>query len=340
MPAWGRVPPSLRQTPRPMSVYLSHPVYALGSDRHTLADAASGNLLWSEPQVLAEAGLEFHHRAGGQQSAYDLALACARKLEAALGGEGSLKQTHALLYATCLPVNANRGRWEDFTASGDVKHLLDYPASHLQSELGMDEAIVIGLEQQACTSMLGAIRLASLLLAGEPAMSQAVCLTADRFPPGARYEQAYNFISDGAGAVRVSREPKGFRVLACHQITNGAMARASDDETVGFYFSYTQKLLEETLAKAGMSVADLSYIVAQNTNRKAWQILAALMKFDYARVLMPTIGSVGHVISGDNVVNLAHADAAGTFAPGDRVLLTMAGYGLNWQAVLLEKVQA
>jgi len=169
-------------------------------------------------------------------------------------------------------------------------------------------------------------------------MSQAICLTADRFPRGARYEQAYNFISDGAGAVLVSREPKGFRVIACHQITNGAMARASDDETVGFYFSYTQKLLEETLVKAGMSVADLAWIVAQNTNRKAWQILAALMKFDYERVLMPTIGSVGHVISGDNIVNLAHADAAGRFASGDRVLLTMAGYGLNWQAVLLEKV--
>jgi len=322
-----------------MSVYLSHPVFALGSDRQTLADAATSNLLWSEASVLAQAGFEFHHRAGAEQSAYDLALTCTRELARVLESDGrSIKGTHVLLYATCLPVNANRGRWEDFAASGDVKHLLDYPASHLQSELGMDDAIVVGLEQQACTSMLGAIRLASLFLNGEPAMSQAICLTADRFPRGARYEQAYNFISDGAGAVLVSREPKGFRVIACHQITNGAMARASDDETVGFYFSYTQKLLEETLVKAGMSVADLAWIVAQNTNRKAWQILAALMKFDYERVLMPTIGSVGHVISGDNIVNLAHADAAGRFASGDRVLLTMAGYGLNWQAVLLEKV--
>ena len=333
------MPGGFGHTSRAMNAYLSHPVFELGSDRRTLADAAAGNLLWSDAGVLAEAGFEIHHRAAERQSAYDLALACARKLSQALEGEGrSLKSTHVLLYATCLPVNANCGRWEDFSSSGDVKHLLDYPASHLQSDLGMDDAIVIGLEQQACTSMLGAIRLAALFLAGEPSMSQAMCLTADRFPRGARYEQAYNFISDGAGAVLVSREPTGFRVLACHQITNGAMARASDDETVGFYFSYTQKLLEETLAKAGMGVADLAYIVAQNTNRKAWQILAALLKFDYERVLMPTIGSVGHVISGDNIVNLAHADAAGRFRPGDRVLLTMAGYGLNWQAVLLEKV--
>src|SRR5262245_50775762 len=111
-----------------MSVYLSHPVYALGSERHTLAEAAAGNLLWSEATVLAEAGFEIHHRAGAQQTAYDLALACAHKLAAALEGEGrSLKSTQVLLYATCLPVNANRGRWEDFAASGDVKHLLDYP---------------------------------------------------------------------------------------------------------------------------------------------------------------------------------------------------------------------
>jgi len=321
--------------------FLSHPVFTLGSERHTLAEAAADKLLHSDVSVLAEAGFAFHHRAAAQQSAYDLSLACARRLgEAVDSDDGSLAQTDVIIHATCLPVNSNRGSWEEFASSGDVKHLLDYPASHLQSDLGMDQAIVVGLEQQACTGMLGAIRIASMFLATEPAMSQAVCLTGDRFPSGAHYEQAYNLISDGAAAVLVSRQPRGFRILACHQITNGAMARASDDETVGFYFSYTQKLVEETLARAGTDISGLDWIVAQNTNRKAWQILAALLQFDFGRVLMPTIGDCGHVISGDNILNLAHADAAGLFKPGDRVLLTMAGYGLNWQAVLLEKVQA
>jgi 3-oxoacyl-[acyl-carrier-protein] synthase-3 len=87
-----------------------------------------------------------------------------------------------------------------------------------------------------------------------------------------------------------------------------------------------------------MSIKELSWIVPQNTNRKAWQILASLLKFDFAKVYLPTLPEVGHVISGDNIINLKHLQEQNTLQPGERVLLFMAGYGLNWQCVVLEKV--
>ena len=116
------------------------------------------------------------------------------------------------------------------------------------------------------------------------------------------------------------------------------MARASDDETVGSFFSYTHRVIQETLAKAGLAINDVSWIVPQNTNRKAWQILARLLKFDFERVYFPTIGEVGHVISGDNIINLKRLADAGLMEPGQRALLFMAGYGLNWQCVIVERV--
>ena len=87
-----------------------------------------------------------------------------------------------------------------------------------------------------------------------------------------------------------------------------------------------------------MDVGDLDWIVPQNTNTKAWQILARLLKFDFSKVFFPTIGEVGHVISGDNIINLKRLADDGLITAGQRALLFMAGYGLNWQCVIVEKV--
>jgi 3-oxoacyl-[acyl-carrier-protein] synthase-3 len=319
-----------------MPAYLHDIALALGDTEHSLAETAASGLLFSAPQHLAAAGFAKHRRAGADQSAYDLAH------QALAGIADALADADALIAATCLPLNANAGDPERFAATGDVKHLMDYPASRLQRALGLDRAIVLGLGQQACTSMLGSLRLAAMLLDAEPEFAKVVCVSADRFPPGARYEQTYNLISDGAAACVVTRTTPdargGFRIVAVHHITNGALAAAADDEIVGTFFSVTHRLVVELLAKARLAASDIAWVLPQNTNPKAWTIMARLLGIDPARVLMPTLPEIGHVISADNMANLQRADNEGRFRPGERVLLTMTGFGLNWQAVLLEKV--
>jgi 3-oxoacyl-[acyl-carrier-protein] synthase-3 len=71
-------------------------------------------------------------------------------------------------------------------------------------------------------------------------------------------------------------------------------------------------------------------------NPNAWRILAQLLEIDFERVYFPTLPEVGHVISADNIINLDHLVRSGRLQPGQKVLLCMAGYGLNWQAVILE----
>jgi 3-oxoacyl-[acyl-carrier-protein] synthase-3 len=251
-----------------------------------------------------------------------------------------LTEIDSIVYATTLPCNGNAGDERRFRESGDVKHLMDFPVSRLQAELGLTRAQVFGLNQQACTGFLGAVSLARYVLAGEPAFARVLCLTADRFPEGALYEQAYNLISDGAAACIVQRErqAESFRILGSHAITNGAMSFASDDETMGQFFTYTHRLIQEALAKAGLSINRLRWIVAQNTNRAAWRVLSSLLRFDFERVWLPTLATVGHMISGDNIVNLRQLIADGRLERGDKLLLVMAGYGLNWQCLILEKV--
>ena len=184
--------------------------------------------------------------------------------------------------------------------------------------------------------MLGSLRLARALIE-QREQDRVLCLTSDRFPRGALYEQSYNLISDGAAACVVSREEAAYEYVGGHQITNGALADASDDETVGSFFNYTHRAIQETFSRAGLSSRELAWIAPQNTNRKAWQILARLLGIPVERVAMRTIAETAHMISGDNVVNLADLDAAGLVKPGDLVLMPMAGYGMNWQCTLLRK---
>jgi 3-oxoacyl-[acyl-carrier-protein] synthase III len=315
-----------------VNVYLHDPVYALGDARYSVEEAVAASRTFSGADTLREAGFEAHHVCSPQTGVEELAARAALQL-----GE-CLDTVSTLIFSTCLPINGNIGRYSDYQESRDVKYLMDFPASRLQASCGLQDTQVIGLNQQACTGMLGAIRLARALLQAESDVDDILCITADRFPAEAIYEQSYNLISDGAAALVVSRFERGFRVLGCHQITNGALVQASDDEAVGTYFNYTHRLVQESLAKVELGITDIDWIIAQNMNIKAWQILARLLAFDPGRVYFASLPEVGHVISGDNVINLKKLDESEAIRPGDKLLLLMAGYGMNWQSVVLEKV--
>jgi len=313
-------------------VFVHDLAYYLGNQRVSIQDSAKAGRLFTDAEQFAEAGFAFHRMSSPTQNAYDLAVGAVSQIK------NALQDVNSIIYATCLPLNGNIGSYSKFKESKDVKYLMDYPASHLQADFSLENAAVIGLNQQACTSMLGSLRLARALIVSEPEQKKILCVTADRFPEGASYEQAYNVISDGGAACLVSTEEKGFRLVATHALTNGALAQANDDETVGSYFSYTHRLLTELLAKSNLTMDNIDWIIPQNTNVNAWVILSRLLGTEYEKVYFKSIKEVGHIISSDNIVNLAQIEEENLVKPGQKLLLFMAGFGLNWQAVILEKV--
>ncbi len=310
--------------------YMDGLVSALGSCEQTVEQAEAAGQLLSTASALRSAGFDRHHLCVDGENAYDLARAAVAQLDF------DLTRVGCIVYATCIPGNANVGDPAAWRSSRDVKHLMDFPASRLQAEFGMTRAYVIGLNQQACTGMLGAVRLARNLLVAEPETGPVLCVTADRFPPNALYEQSYNLISDGAAACVIDTWPSGFRFIAGHHETNGALTTASDDETVGSYFTNVHRVVMQTLALADKRIDEVRWVVPQNTNRKAWRVLAGVLGVSEEQAWFPSIGEAAHVISADNVINLAALQASRKVDRGDLVLTFMAGYGANWQCLLLE----
>ena len=315
-------------------IYVDSFKYALGERKYHVNDSAAAGRLFSSAEDMKLAGFRWHHICEPETSAYDLACAAVRPIADKAAG------ADAIVYATCLPLNGNVGNEAEWRATRDVKYLMDFPVSRLQADFGLDGAIAIGLNQQACTSMLGSMRIAGAMLATEPGWQRVLCVSADRFPENAVYEQGYSVISDGAAACIVSRQPSqdSFRLVASHQITNGGMGMATDDQTVGTYFGFTHRLIAQTLERAQMTAADLDWVIPQNLNDVAWTVLAHLFGIDDEKVVAPTQPDAGHVISADNVLNLTALVESGRIKSGQKLLLTMAGFGLNWQATILEAV--
>lgn len=315
-----------------VEAYVDSFVYSLGERKLHVRDSASSGLLVSSAEDLESAGFRWHRVCEASTGPYDLA----RAVTTQLANSSDLVDIDAIVYPTCLPDNGNVGSREMWERTGDIKYLMDFPASRLQADFGLDAAVVMGLSQQGCTGMLGSIRLAAAMLGAEPEWRRVLCVTADRFPENAKYEQAYNLMSDSAAACVVKRECRGFRYIGAHQITNGGLGQADDDETVGTFFSYTHRVVTEALDRCRMGVQDLDWVVTQNTNDKAWQILARFLGVDIAKVCFASLPEVGHAISADQVINLVELIGSGQVRAGHRVALVVAGSGLNYQCVILE----
>lgn len=314
-----------------MKLYLDNMCFAFGEQTLTVQEAASKGLLKSPAAALIEAGFAEHRVCRDQTSSYDLARAAVQGIADKLGA------VDLIAYHTGLPFNSNLGSWERFSDSREIRHLTDYPASYLQADFSLERASVLGVTQQACTGALGMIRICRGLLTAEPSTQRALCVTADRLPHGALYEATYNVLSDGAVGYTLSKEPGAFSLVAAHAITNGAMSLVSSEQAIGSYFNYTHRLIHETLAQADLSIKDVDWIVPQNTARAAWRVLAPLLPFEHERVWLPTLPEVGHMVSGDNLYNLQRQVDLGTFARGDIIVMPTAGYGLNWQCVIVKK---
>jgi 3-oxoacyl-[acyl-carrier-protein] synthase-3 len=294
----------------------------------TVEETAAEGLLLSDAAHFREAGFVHQRVCLPETSPYDLAREAVRQITPALAGVG------AVLYHSALPVNSYLPS-PSFEREREIRYLTDFPVSRLQADFGLDGAFTMGLSQQACTGLFGAIRTARALLVAEPDLAKVLCVSADRVPAGALRESSYNPLADGALACVVTREVGEFRVLASHQITNGALSRSSADELVGSYFTYTMRLIDETLRRARLQLDDIDWIVPQNLASAAWRIMSSLLRFDASRVLFPTMEEVGHLVSGCNFANLARCLSDRVFKQGERILLPIAGYGLNWQCLIL-----
>jgi 3-oxoacyl-[acyl-carrier-protein] synthase III len=301
-----------------------------------LPELARAGALESEAAVLAGFGFDRVHVADAE-SPYDLALAAARRLmtEHAID-PGSIDAIvcggapSALAFASAR--DASSGAAELLT-TGRFR----YPGTRLQHDLGCDRAAILGLDQLACATLFGAVRVARALCVAE-GLSRVLCVSSEFFPSRAGREALYNCTSDAACALLVERGATRHAIRALSTVSKGYYwdADAMREEVVASYFPTAVHVVERVLEDAGWDRAEVDWIMPHNISVRSWRVLLGLLRLPTARLWDANIAARGHTLAGDNFINLRDAVDAGAVKAGERVLMFAYGYGAHWTALALE----
>lgn len=310
--------------------------YAFPAGRRSIRDLAAAGLIQSDPASLERFGFG-HVYVAGEESPYDLARAAAERL--LRERELDPATVDALIYCGSPGTTAFAAGCSRAQAANSLRttERFQYPGTRLQWELGLESATVFGVDQLACTSLFGAVRVARALCLAE-GLERVLCVSSEFFPAEAGREAIFNCTSDAACAVLVERAGVRNRLVGSAHVSKGYYwnADALRDEVVASYFPTARHVIERTLSQAGWTAEEVDWVIPHNVSLRSWQILLGLVPLPHARLWSDNIARDGHTLAGDNFINLHDALRSGAVEPGNKLLLFSYGYGAHWTALAVE----
>ena len=313
--------------------------YRYANESRSVRELAARGTLESDPAVLEGFGFDRVHVAV-EESPYALACETASRL---LDEQRVAPESIGLLVCGGTPSAMAFAAATDADLGAAALCTADrfrYPATRLQHELELEHAAVFALDQLACTTLFGAVRIARAMMESE-GISRALCVASEFFPAHAGREALYNCTSDAACAVLLERTDDAAarnRIVGATTITKGYYwdAAAMREEIVASYFPTAVHAIWRTLESAGWRAEDVDWVIPHNVSARSWEVLLRLAHLPNARLWTRNIARRGHALAGDNFINLRDAIDAGDLRAGQRALLLSYGYGAHWTALAVE----
>ncbi|MEO6527483.1 MAG: 3-oxoacyl-[acyl-carrier-protein] synthase III C-terminal domain-containing protein [Gemmatimonadaceae bacterium] len=313
--------------------------YTYAAESRSVGELAASGALTSDPEMLERFGFG-RVNVAVEESPYELACSAATRLLAEQNVDPS---SVGLLIYGGTPSTMAFSAHSDAAAGAASLCTADrfrFPATRLQYELGLDHAMVLALDQLACTTLFGAVRIARAMMATE-GIDRAVCVASEFFPLEAGRETIFNCTSDAACAVLLDRSAEAGernRVIGAATITKGYYwdPASMEEEVVASYFPTAVHAIDRTLASAGWSRDDVDWVIPHNVSVRSWDMLMRLARLPNATLWSRNVALRGHTLAGDNFINLRDAICEGAVRPGDRALLFAYGYGAHWTGLAVE----
>ena len=310
--------------------------YAFPEQSRTVGELGKEGLLCSSPGTLESFGFGKVHVAV-DESPYDLALAASKRL---LDEANIDRDSIGLLIYGGTPASMSFARAEDAQRAASelcTMSRFKYPASRLQYDLDLPNAWTFAVDQLACTTLLGAARIARSLCLTE-GIERALCVSSEFFPSNAGREAIFNCTSDAACAVLIERSGERNRLVSGTTVSKGYYwdVDALRDEIVASYFPTARHVMLKTISDAGWAPGDVDWIIPHNVSVRSWEILSGLVRLPKARVFTDNIARHGHTLAGDNFINYRDAIDGGCNERGQRVVMFAYGFGAQWTGVAVE----
>ena len=289
----------------------------------------------SDEWIVARTGISARHFAAPDVACSDMALDAARKALAAAGRQP--QEIDLIIVATSTP---------------DM--VFPSTAAILQNKLGANGCPAFDV-QAVCSGFIYALTVADAMIRAGAA-SRALVVGSEIFSRLLDFSDRGTCVlfGDGAGAVvlEASDEPG---ILASDLHADGKYVdilcvpgHVSGGEITGkplltmdgqAVFKLAVGLLESaahaTLAKAGMTEADIDWLIPHQANIRIMQSTARKLKLSMDKVVV-TVDQHGNTSAASIPLALDCAVRSGQVKPGETLLLEGVGGGFTWGAVLLK----
>lgn len=191
-----------------------------------------------------------------------------------------------------------------------------------------------------CASGVAVLELLHRMLA--PGQTALVIVADKAFHPAVRLIRNTTIMGEGAVAMRVGHRAGRFAFVGGHSerlgrysIITGRLDDVTDPGFAEEYVDFTAACILRAVAKAGMTVADLRFVLPHNVNLPSWDQIAARIGAARDQIYLQNVARYGHTFGADPFLNLVDADAAGLLATGDHVALVSVGLGATAACAIL-----
>ena len=300
-----------------------------------VADLAARGVESSDEWIVERTGIAARHFAADDVACSDMALDAARK---ALQAAGRVPQDIDLIIVA--------------TSTPDM--VFPSTAAILQKKLGATGCAAFDV-QAVCSGFIYALTVADAMIRAGAA-TRALVVGSEIFSRLLDFTDRGTCVlfGDGAGAVVLeASETPGILASDLHadgkyvdilcvpgQVSGGKITGkpllTMDGQAV---FKLAVGLLESaaraTLDKAGLSEADIDWLVPHQANIRIMQSTARKLKLSMDKVVV-TVQQHGNTSAASIPLALDHAVRSGQVKPGETLLLEGVGGGFTWGAVLLK----
>lgn len=218
------------------------------------------------------------------------------------------------------------------------------PVQQVREALGLPAATVFSVADHGCATGLLAVDVAGTLLAADDdPEALALVLAGDKtFTPFSQWVEDVCVMGEGMTALLVGRNGPRDRVLGYDARIHGRADGVIDLDPEGareakrIYQDAMGEVITGALDIAGLTIADIDLVLPHNVNRVSWTVAANALGIDRDRVFLDNIARTGHCFCADPFINYQSARELGLLRPGDRYLMTSAGLGQSFAAMVLE----
>jgi len=298
-------------------------------------DLARRGIETSDQWISSRTGIRFRHLAENGETSSDLALEASRR---ALAGAGlAASDLDLIIVATSTP---------DF--------IFPSTACLLQSKLGNHGATAFDV-QAVCSGFVYALTIADKFIRSG-SHRRALVVGSEVFSRILDWSDRATCVlfGDGAGAVVVeASEQPGILATALHadgahhgilsvpgsvcggQVTGDPFLRMDGQAVFKFAVRVLAEVAEECCRVAGISPADIDWLIPHQANIRILEATAKRMKLPMDKVIV-TVDRHGNTSAASVPLALDEAVRDRRIQAGQKVLLEGVGGGFTWGAVLLE----